>query len=40
VLSAMLLAVLAATAAAWWPARTMSRIPTVMALAGRTPQDS
>ena len=34
----MLLAVIAATAAAWWPARTMSRIPTVAALSGRTPQ--
>jgi putative ABC transport system permease protein len=36
----MLLAILAATAAAWWPARAMSRIPTVSALSGRTPQQS
>jgi putative ABC transport system permease protein len=35
---AMLLAVFTATAAAWWPARTASRIPTVMALSGRTPR--
>jgi putative ABC transport system permease protein len=33
-----LLAVGAATAAAWWPARAMSRIPTVMALSGRPPR--
>ena len=33
----MLLAIGAATGAAWWPARTMSRIPTVAALSGRTP---
>jgi putative ABC transport system permease protein len=37
VFTGMLLAILAATAAAWWPARTMSRIPTVVALSGRTP---
>lgn len=36
----MVLAILAATAAAWWPARTMSRIPTVSALSGRMPQQS
>ena len=40
VLSSMLLAILAATAAAWWPARAMSRIPTVAALSGRTPQQT
>lgn len=37
VLTAMVLAVVAATAAAWWPGRTMSRIPTVLALSGRPP---
>jgi putative ABC transport system permease protein len=40
VLAGMGLAVLAATAAAWWPARTMSRIPTVAALSGRTPKQA
>ncbi len=35
---AMLLTVAAATAAAWWPGRTMSRIPTVLALSGRPPE--
>ena len=40
VLTSMLLAILAATAAAWWPARAMSRIPTVAALSGRTPQQT
>ena len=40
VLTSMLLAIVAATAAAWWPARTMSRIPTVAALSGRTPQQT
>jgi putative ABC transport system permease protein len=34
----VVLAIVATTAAAWWPARTMSRIPTVMALSGRTPR--
>jgi putative ABC transport system permease protein len=38
VVAAALLAVAAAGAAAWWPARKMSRIPTVMALSGRTPR--
>ncbi len=38
VLAGMLLAIAAATAAAWWPARAMSRIPTVAALSGRIPQ--
>jgi putative ABC transport system permease protein len=38
VIAGMLLAIVAATGAAWWPARTMSRIPTVVALSGRTPQ--
>ena len=33
----MLLAVVTATAAAWWPGRTMSRIPPVVALSGRPP---
>lgn len=40
VAAAMLLAIVAATGAAWWPARAMSRIPTVAALSGRTPQRS
>ncbi len=35
---AMVLTVVAATAAAWWPGRTMSRIPTVLALSGRPPE--
>ena len=34
----VLLAVLAATAAAWWPGRTVSRLPTLLALSGRPPQ--
>ncbi|RPI08749.1 MAG: ABC transporter permease, partial [Actinobacteria bacterium] len=38
VLAAMLLAVAASTAAAWWPGRTMARIPTVLALSGRPPE--
>jgi putative ABC transport system permease protein len=33
--AAMLLAVVTATAAAWWPARTVSRVPVVTALSGR-----
>ncbi len=36
--AAMLLAVLTATAAAWWPARTAARIPVVAALSGRPPR--
>jgi putative ABC transport system permease protein len=32
------MAVVAATMAAWWPARTISRIPTVSALSGRVPR--
>ena len=35
---AMLLAVAAATAAAWWPARTMARVPVTRALSGRPPE--
>ena len=38
VVSGMLLAMATATGAAWWPARTMSRIPTVLALSGRPPR--
>jgi putative ABC transport system permease protein len=34
----MLLAVLAATGAAWWPARAVSRLPVVAALSGRPSQ--
>ena len=37
VVSGMVLAVVAATGAAWWPARTTARIPTVQALSGRPP---
>jgi putative ABC transport system permease protein len=33
-----LLAVLTAAGAAWWPARTMARIPPVLALSGRPPR--
>jgi putative ABC transport system permease protein len=36
--AAMAIAVVAATGAAWWPARTMSRLPTVAALSGRAPR--
>ncbi len=32
------LAVAAATAAAWWPARTAARVPVVLALSGRPPR--
>jgi putative ABC transport system permease protein len=34
----MLLAVVTATAAAWWPARAISRIPATSALSGRPPR--
>ena len=34
----MVLAVVAATGAAWWPARTTARVSTVQALSGRPPQ--
>jgi len=34
----VLFAVLAATAAAWWPGRTVARLPTLLALSGRPPQ--
>jgi putative ABC transport system permease protein len=34
----MLLAVVAAVAAAWWPARTMARVPVTRALSGRPPK--
>ena len=34
----VLLAVLSATAAAWWPGRTVARLPTLLALSGRPPQ--
>ena len=34
----MVLAVVASTASAWWPGRTVSRIPTVLALSGRPPR--
>ena len=36
--AAMLLAVVTAVAAAWWPARTVARIPVVAALSGRPPR--
>jgi putative ABC transport system permease protein len=35
---AMLLAVVAASAAAWWPARTMARVAVTRALSGRPPE--
>lgn len=35
---AMLLAVVASAAAAWWPARTVARVPVTQALSGRPPQ--
>lgn len=35
---AMLLAVVASTAAAWWPARNVARVPAVRALSGRPPE--
>ena len=38
VTATMLLAIVAATASAWWPGRTVSRIPTVLALSGRPPR--
>jgi putative ABC transport system permease protein len=38
VIAEILLAVLTATGAAWWPARTMARVPTVLALSGRPPR--
>ena len=38
VVAGALLAVTATTIAAWWPARSMSRIPTVVALSGRMPR--
>jgi putative ABC transport system permease protein len=34
----VLLAVLGATAAAWWPGRAAARLPVVLALSGRTPR--
>ena len=34
----VLLAIVAATAAAWWPGRTVARLPTLLALSGRPPQ--
>jgi putative ABC transport system permease protein len=37
IVAAMLLAIGAATAAAWWPGRTVSRIPPMLALSGRPP---
>src|SRR6266542_2693992 len=35
---ALLLALLGATAAAWWPARTVARLPVILALSGRPPR--
>jgi putative ABC transport system permease protein len=34
----VLLAILAATAAAWWPGRTVARLPVALALSGRPPR--
>jgi putative ABC transport system permease protein len=36
--TAVVIAVLAATAAAWWPARTVARLPVMLALSGRPPK--
>ena len=36
--SGMLLAIVAGTVAAWWPARSVARVPTVRALSGRPPE--
>jgi putative ABC transport system permease protein len=38
VAAGMVLAVITATAAAWWPARTVARIPVVQALSARPPR--
>jgi putative ABC transport system permease protein len=38
VASGMVLAVFAGTAAAWWPARSVARVPAVRALSGRPPE--
>ncbi len=38
IIAGMLLAIVAATGAAWWPGRTVSRVPTVVALSGRPPR--
>jgi putative ABC transport system permease protein len=35
---AFLLAILGATVAAWWPARTVARLPVMLALSGRPPR--
>jgi putative ABC transport system permease protein len=35
---AMLLAIVGATAAAWWPGRTVARLPVLLALSGRPPK--
>jgi putative ABC transport system permease protein len=35
---AVVLSVLAATAAAWWPGRTVARLPVILALSGRPPK--
>jgi putative ABC transport system permease protein len=40
VAASMLLAVLTATAAAWWPARAAARLPVTRALSGRPPRPS
>jgi putative ABC transport system permease protein len=37
VVAAVLLAILGATAAAWWPGRTVARVPVVLALSARAP---
>jgi putative ABC transport system permease protein len=38
IVAAVALAVFAATAAAWWPGRTVARIPVMLALSGRPPR--
>ena len=38
IVMAVLLTVLGATAAAWWPGRTVARLPVMLALSGRPPK--
>ncbi len=38
IVTAMVLAVVTATCAAWWPARTVARVPITSALSGRPPE--
>jgi putative ABC transport system permease protein len=38
IVATVLLAILAATAAAWWPGRAVARVPVMLALSGRPPK--